>query len=523
MHFDCIIRNGQVVDGGGVRPPFRASVAVQGDRIAAVGALDGAQAATVVDARNRAVCPGFVDVHVHSEIALLGFGTSTHSAQDQLAGVRQGVTTNLLSPDGFGWAALPPRAAREMWRYTQFAYGETGLSLNWPTVPDYLAIFEGRTPINVCPQVPHGAVRLAAMGWAQRPATGDEIDTMVHSVRRWMDAGASALCLGLDYQPGAHARLAELVALAQVAAECGGLYAAHTRNQALGRIAAWQETVLVSRQAQVPVHISHERVDDETDPLLAQIEADGIDLTFESYLYPAGMTHLALLLPMDVQAGSLDDMLQRMRVPNVRERSVVHLRAKLGHVGDQIVGYTNSGRFVGLTLSQAAEAAGQPWAEFACDLILSEGGMECFTVPWPITGSEREDALRSTALHPRAMIASDGIYGIPHPHPRGHGCFARVLGRYVRELGVLSLESAVHKMSSLPAERFGLGDRGRVAPGKAADLVILDPSIVADRSTWREPRRPPIGVDWVMVNGEWVIQKGVPTGKRPGRVLRRST
>jgi N-acyl-D-amino-acid deacylase len=522
MQFDCIIQNGSIVDGSGRHPPFRADIAVQDDRIVAVGPLDGAQADTTIDAQNRVVCPGFIDVHVHSEIALLGLGNERTRDEDQLAGVRQGITTHLISPDGFGWAALSPQAAREMWEYTQFAYGEADLALNWPSVQDYLALFEGRTPINVYPQIPHGSVRLQAMGWEPRPANDRELAAMTRSVHQWMDAGAGSICLGLDYQPGANASLKELVVLSRTVAQLGGIYAAHTRNQALGRTGAWQETLEVSRQAHIPVHISHERVDREAEQLLDAIEREGLDLTFESYLYPAGMTHMALYLSPEIKAGSLDDMLRRMRDPLVRETSIAHLQTKLGSVGDQIVGNTGSGRYVGLTLAQAAQGTGQTWAEFVYDLILSEEGLECFIMPWAITGQEREDVLRRTALHPRAMIASDGIYGIPHPHPRGHGCFVQVLRRYVRELGLLSLQEAIYKMSGMPAQRFGLSDRGQIAVGKAADLVIFDPNTVADRSTWQKPRLAPVGVDRVMVNGEWVVIDGVPTGKLPGRVLRRS-
>jgi len=495
---------------------------VQDDRIAAVGALDGAQASTLVDARNHVVSPGFIDVHVHSEIALLGTSKSATRDEDQFAGARQGVTTNLLSPDGFGWAGLPPKAAREMWAYTQFIYGEADLALNWPRVHDYLALFDKSTPINVYPQVPHGTVRLQAMGWEPRPASDEELTRMTRFVQQWLDAGAGAICLGLDYQPGANASLHELVTLSKTVAQQGGVYAAHTRNQTLGRIDAWKETLKVAKQAHIPVHISHERVDGETEQLLDSFDREELDLTFESYLYPAGMTHLALYLPPEIKAGSLDDMLRRMRDPRVREASIARLRTKLGSVGDQIVGHTGSGRYVGQTLAQAAQAAGQSWAEFVYDLILSEEGLECFTMPWESTGQEREATLQRTALQPRAMIASDGIYGIPHPHPRGHGCFVRVLRRYVRELGLLSLQKAVYKMSGMPAQRFGLSDRGQIAVGKAADLVLFDPKTVADRSTWQEPRLAPVGVDRVMVNGEWVVIEGAPTGKLPGRVLRRS-
>jgi N-acyl-D-amino-acid deacylase len=496
---------------------------VQGDQIAAVGDLAGAQATVVVDARDRVVCPGFIDVHVHSEIALLGLGDPKTREQDQLAGVRQGVTTNLLSPDGFGWAGLSRAAGREMWRYTQFAYGEADPDLDGLTVPEYLALFEGRTPANVYPQVPHGAIRLQAMGWAGRAASEDELSEMLCSVHEWMDAGAGSLCLGLDYQPGANANLDELVTLAAAAAERGGIYAAHTRNQALGRAGAWRETMQVARRARIPVHISHERVDRESDPILQEVDRAGLDLTFESYLYPAGMTHLALYLPLEVQAGSLDAMLARMQDPQVRQAALPHLRAKLGAVGDQIVGYTKSGRYVGMTLAQAAESAGERWDEFVYDLILAEEGLECFVMPWAITGQERTETLHRTALCPRALIASDGIYGIPHPHPRGHGCFVHVLRRYVRELGLLTLQQAIYKMSGMPAQRFGLADRGQVAVGQAADLVVFDPATVGDRSTWQQPRLSPVGIDGVMVNGHWVIKNGAPTGIRPGRILAKTS
>lgn len=514
MQFDSIIRGGHVVDGTGRRAPFPADVGIVGDRVVAVGDLDASSAGRVIDAHGHAVSPGFIDVHVHSESTLLG-------GRDQMAGVRQGITTQLLAPDGFGWAPLPSDQAREMWHYTQFAYGEPKFPVDWPTIDSYLSLFLGRSPANVYPQVPHCAVRFGVMGWAPRPATEEELNAMERATRAWMEAGAGALCLGLDYQPSAHATLQELVVLCKVAASYGGIYAAHQRYQILGRKGAWEETIELARQSGIPVHVSHERVDDETGPILDRADRDGIDLTFESYLYPAGMTHITMQLPMWVQAGGPAEVLERMKKPEVRAESLTHLRKQLGTRGNQIVGYTKSGRFIGLTLAEAAKSVNKSWEEFAYDLVLEEDGVQAFVFPWQTPADENTKTLNRTAVHPRMLIASDGVYDVPHPHPRSYGCFVQVPGRFVRERGLLSLEEAVYKMSGFPAQRFGLKDRGRIAEGLPADLVVFDPATVCDRSTWQEPIQPAVGVEWVFVNGEAVIDQGVTTERRPGRVLRR--
>ncbi|MCZ6678337.1 MAG: D-aminoacylase [Candidatus Poribacteria bacterium] len=514
MQFDYIIHGGTVVDGTGSREPFPAAVGVISDQIAAVGRLDTAQASRVIDAHGRVVSPGFIDVHVHSEIALLG-------GRDQMAAVRQGVTTQLMAPDGFGWAPLSPEKAREMWRYTQFAYVDAGLSLDWRSAEDYLSIFPGRIPANVYPQVPHCAVRLGAMGWDTRPATDEELNLMVETTREWLEAGACCLCLGLDYQPSANADLRELVTLSKLAASYGAIYAAHLRYRILGRKRAWEETFEISRQAGIPVHISHERVDAESAELLDRIDREGIDLTFESYLYPAGMTHMTMMLPMAFQAGSPADVLAKLEAPDAREQCLPLLREQLGQ-GNQIVGYTRSGRFIGMTLAEAADSVGKTYEEFAFDLLIEEEGIQAFVFPWQTPSDENEVTINRTAAHPRMMIASDGVYNIPHPHPRGYGCFVQYLGRFVRERKLVSLQEAIYKMSGFPAERFGLKDRGRIAEGLAADLVVFDPETVVDRSTWQEPVQPAVGVDWVLVNGVPVIEAGNPTGQLPGRVLRHS-
>lgn len=513
--FDWVIRGGRLVDGTGKRAPYRADVGVTGDRISAVGAIREPCPGRVIDASGRVVSPGFIDVHVHGELMLRG-------SQDQLAPAWQGVTTQLMSPDGFGWAPLPPQQAAALCRYTQFIHGRGELGIDASTVESYLSAFAGQIPINLCPQIPHAAVRVGAMGWDARPATPRELEAMVAAAHQWMAAGASGLCVGLDYQPGAHAHQDELVALARVAAEYGGIYAAHIRKQILGTRGAWEETFDIARRSGAPVHISHEVVSPDTAPLFDRADSDDIDLSFDAYLYPAGMTHLAILLPPEVQAGDLDQMLDRMRQPATRARVLPYLHERLQAHGDPVIGYTRSGRSVGQTLSALARASRITPAEAAYDMILAEDGVEAAILPWRLERAEADAIIERTLSHPRWMAASDGVYDVPLPHPRAYGCFARVLRKYVRERQLLSIEHAVFRLSGFPAQRFGLGDRGRIAAGLAADLVVFDPDTVSDRATWRDPRRHAVGVDWVLVNGQPVIASGAPTGALPGRIVTRS-
>ncbi len=513
MEFDTIITNGTIVDGTGKQEPYVADIGIQNDKIIDIGDLSHVDSSHSISADGQVVCPGFVDVHVHSEISLLG-------GRDQYAPLMQGITTHLAAPDGFGWAPLSPQRAQEFWHYTQFAYGDAQVALNWQTPDEYLSIFDGNIPANLYPQVPHCAVRLHAMGWDARPATSDELKLMEKTTREWLDAGACCLCLGLDYQPSANADLNELVYLSKVAISYDAIYAAHIRYQLIGRKAAWEETIEIAQQAEIPVHISHERVDAESVEVLERVDQEDIDLTFESYLYPAGMTHLAMLLPMEFQTGTPDDMLANLENSDVRIKSLPYLREKLGQ-GNQIVGYNKSGRYIGKLLSEAAESESKSYEEFAYDFIQDELAIETFMMPWVTPPEENEKVLNRTASHPRMMIASDGVYNIPHPHPRSYGCFVQYLGKFVRERKLVSMKEAIYKMSGFPAERFRLSDRGKIAKGLAADIVVFDPDTVADRSTWFDSVQPPIGVNWVFVNGVSVIENGNVTGELPGKVLRK--
>lgn len=514
MTFDLIIKNGTIVDGTGDTAPYSGDLGILNERIEAIGDLSSADSEDVIDATGLVVAPGFIDVHVHGEIALLG-------GPDQFGEVRQGITTQLMAPDGFGWARLTGDRAREMWEYTRFGVGDVDIEPNWPTIDSYLDLFDRTTPSNVCPQVPHCAVRLEVMGWDPRPATDDELARMADITREWMEAGACALNLGLDYQPTANADFNELVTLCKVVAEYDGIYAAHIRYHTIGREAAWHETLELSRAAGIPVHVSHERVDEELEPILAEVDRDDIDLTFESYLYAAGMTHMTMMLPIEYQQGSPSEVLDQLANPDTKAKALPEMRTWLGRC-DQIVGFTRTGRYIGERLVDIAAKAGKPPEEFAYDLILEEDGYQGFIFPWQVSEEESEATIARTVTHPRMMIASDGIYNVAHSHPRSQGCFARVLGEFVRERASISLKEAVYKMSGFPAERFRLGSRGRIRKGYAADLALFDPETVAAGSTFENPAQGPVGIQHVIVNGEPVIRDESPTPARPGKVIRRS-
>lgn len=517
MEFDLLIKNGTVVDGTGA-PARPADVGIKDGRIVAVDRLTDATAAEVVDANGKIVAPGFIDVHIHSEIALID-----EANPYRYGGVLQGVTTQLAGPDGFGWARLAPDEAKALYQSQIFAYGKTDLDFNWPRVEDYLQLFPGNSPANVMPQAPHCSIRYETMGWDARPATDDEIEQMKPALREWMEAGASCLCLGIDYQPSAFSTTHELIELSKVVGEYGGIYAAHQRYNEVGVEKAWWETVEIGKQSGIPVHVSHENVSEITAPILDASE-ELCDLTFESYLYPAGATDLTLMLPIWGSAGGPNAILERLKKPETRQQLRDHLQAALttGKGTARIVFADNPhGRYIGEEIGDVAAKLGMEPGDFALQMIEEESPYSLMVYHRGTTPEYQRETIWETVRHPKMLVASDGIYHGAYSHPRGYGCFARVLRLAVREMGAVSLEEAVWKMTGYPAERFRINDRGWLKPGLAADIVVFDPNTVADRSTWEEARLEPVGIDRVIVNGEAVVIDGIPTGKTPGQIVRR--
>jgi N-acyl-D-amino-acid deacylase len=499
--YDLVIRNGRVVDGTGA-PWRRADVAIRGDSIVAVASRVTAAARRTIDAAGHIVAPGFIDIHTHARGGIFVVPTAENY-------VRQGVTTlvegqDASSPLPLGAflekvAALPPA-------------------------------------VNFASLVGHGSVREAVMGRVDRPPSPAELARMEGLVREAMREGAFGLSTGLFYVPGTFARTAEVIALARVAGEMGGIHVSHMRDEAGGVLDSVRETIAIGEEGRLPTQVTHHKMigrtawgrSVETLRLVEEARGRGVDATIDQYPYTASSTALsAALFPAWALEGGAEAVKKRIANPDerarIREAGVEKIRNERGggdarNIGIAACGFDPS--LEGKSLAQIAIDRGLlPTVENAADLaieIVERGGASAV-----FHAISEEDVARILAS-PFTMVASDGeipVFGRGAPHPRSYGTFARVLAVYVREKGLLTLEEAVRKMTSFPAARLGLGDRGLVRPGMKADLVVFDPGTVRDRATFDEPHRYAESVLLVLVNGQVVLDEGGMTDARPGRVL----
>jgi N-acyl-D-amino-acid deacylase len=518
VNFDVILRNGWVIDGSG-GPPYRADVGVVGEKIAAVARLDRAEAAEVIDVRDRYVVPGFIDTHVHGDAMLLA--DPVH-----LPALRQGVTTYILGQDGSAFAPASAATMDYMRRYTAGFNGNPPIDYAWSTVDEYLDTFNQRTALNVAYLIPNGNVRIEVMGLADRPATDDEIKAMQGLVRRGMDAGAVGLSTGLDYIPSRYADAREIAALCAVIAPDDGVYVTHMRGYGPKADVGMREVYEIARASGAAAHVSHYNGPaDLLLPLIDQGRAMGLDLTFDTYPYLAGSTILGMVaLPPWVQAGGIDATVARLADAATRAR----LNAEWFSVPTPYPLDTTTIAMVadpawrwaeGMKVTEAAAHAGLAPGDFVCDILVASGmavGIVGFR-----PGDRTDDDVRAILRHPAHMAGSDGIFRGGFPHPRGWGAFARFLGRHSRELGDYTWAEAVTHLSAHAARRYRLTDRGQLRPGFAADVAVFDPAAVTDRSTYAAGRTLAEGVDHVLVNGTVVLKDGEPTGATPGRALRR--
>jgi N-acyl-D-aspartate/D-glutamate deacylase len=510
--YDVVIRNGRVLDGAG-NPWIRADVAIRDGRIAAVGTVEG-PARRVIDAEGRYVAPGFIDMMDQSGAVLGRNGLAENK-------LRQGVTTAI---GGEGGTPVPADSVAA-WLGSLEA---EGISLNFGS---YFSSAQARR---------------AVLGMADRPPGGEELERMKALMRTAMEQGALGMTSALIYPPSSFASTDELVALGEVAAAHGGIYASHIRGEGKELVEAVEEAIEIGERAGMPVEIFHFKAAHEPGwgtlirEAAARIEAArnrGVDVAADQYPYTAGGTGLAATVPSWAFDGGADSLRARLRRPEVRARMKEELEtgypgwwniveAAGGWDGIVLVNARNreNARFEGMTLTEIAAARGQEPADAAWDLVLEGEGRVM-----AIYHMMSEEDVRWAMQRPWVSIGSDAgaapgagatdVLGLPHP--RSYGTFPRILGRYVRDEGVLSLEEAVRKMTSWPAARMRLQDRGLLREGFRADVVVFDLERVRDRATYEEPVLFPEGIEWVLVNGEVVVEEGGRhTGARPGHVLR---
>jgi N-acyl-D-amino-acid deacylase len=513
--FDLLITGGRVVDGSGI-PWFHADVGIRGDRIAAVGPLAQAPASRRIHAAGKVVAPGFIDAHVHGDLMLLA--DPLHEPA-----IRQGVTTYILGQDGVAMAPASSATLDYMRCYTAGFSGNPPLTAQWSSVAEYLACFERRCALNVAYLIPNGNLRLEVLGLETRAPTAKELQQMVRLAQEGMEQGAVGLSTGLDYIPSRYAATEEIIALCRAIAPFGGVYVTHMRRyDPEGVLDSMDEVFRIGREAGVPVHISH--FNSRADLVLPKLDAgraDGIDVTYDLYCYLAGSSILAMIaLPPWVQEGGLEATLGRLQDPTVRDRLRGWFANPRVPLEDVRLGYVAAPalqQYEGQTLAQAARNRGQLLGDLVCDLLV-ESGMAVGCIA-PHRARSQED-IHQLMRHPAMMAGSDGIFTGSHPHPRGWGCFARYLGHHVRGAHTWSLEQAVQHLSAFTARRFGLRDRGLLREGLAADVVVFDPEVIADQSTYENGRQPAVGMEYVVINGELVLDNGRRTPALPGKPLR---
>jgi N-acyl-D-amino-acid deacylase len=526
--YDLIVRGGAVLDGRGGEPRST-DVAVSGDRVVSVGDLAPDEPASVVlDAAGLVVCPGFVNPLSHSYYSVLEDGTS-------LGELVQGVTTQIFG-EGQSMGPVPPVARAAMEREA----AAHDIDVSWTRLSEYLETVErsGCTQ-NVASLIGAETMRLIGVGYQDRPATAAELDTMRAIVAEEMADGALGIGSSLIYAPGSYAPTEELVALCEVAGRYGGTYASHVRNEGAELLSAIDELLDIVGRSGVHGEMWHLKAAGQPQwPLmehaLAKLQGardSGVPIGADVYPYTRSGTGLASTVPGRWHEGGADALYDRISDPAVRKEIRADLVA-LGRYGDTPnaddvlllrLRHPDNARWQGHTLAEVAADRGKDPVDVALDVIASER-----TSVFTAFRSMSEDNLRMQLAVPWVGVCSDAASIAPAgrsldspTHPRAYGSFARVLGHYTRELGVLTLPEAVRRMTSLPAATFGLTDRGVLEPGYAADLVVLDPERVADRATFAEPHQLSVGVRDVVVNGVVALRDGEPTGARPGRALRR--
>jgi N-acyl-D-amino-acid deacylase len=517
--FDTIVRNGTIYDGSG-GAPFKADVGIKADRIAAVGVLSGASAGNVIEAGGLAVAPGFINMLSWSTASLIVDGRSQSE-------IRQGVTTEIF---GEGQSMGP--LTEDMKRRTVAAQGDLKFDIAWTSLSEYLSYLEkGGISPNVGSFVGAGTVRENVIGLENKKAAPAQIERMCDLVRLEMEAGALGVGSSLGYAPDMFATTDELIAMCRVAAKYGGMYISHVRNEGGGLIEAVDELLRISREAGIASEIYHFKAGgesnwDKIDRVISMIEGarrDGLRITADIYLYTASSNRLSSRLPAWAREGGDEALLDRLRDPALRLKIDSEMRRRGAMPKTILVGFTAESLrpLTGKTLEEAARIRGKDQVQTMLELI-AEDNAATRAATFVMSEENIEKELRRpwVSLGSDAVsISPEGVFIKQSTHPRAYGNFARLLGKYVREEKVISLQEAIRRLTGLPAANLGLDRRGLIKEGYFADLVVFDPETTADRATYENPHQYATGVKHVLVNGVRVIENGEHTGAKPGRAL----
>ena len=524
--YDLLIRGARVYDGTGL-DWFDATVAIDGDTIRLLrGDTSPVQSRKTIDAAGMAVCPGFIDMHAHSTMAILA--NPHHDVK-----VRQGVTTELIGVDGNSYAPFEDPEELERWSVLNAGLdGAKPPGMSWSSVAEYLDLYDERVAVNIAYVVGNSPLRIAAVGWSDRASTGAEMRTQKAMLRTALAEGAFGISTGLTYPPGGFASTDELADLCRVVSDDGGVHVCHVRYS-LGDAFRdpFLEAIEISRQSGVPLHISHYasrwKVNGQFRPLLRLVDdarEEGLGVTFDAYPYNQGSSRATVALPDWLQEDGPDALLERLEDPKARARMRSETDPRQSRwrdpMGWHLTGFAEEAnrRFDGLNLHEIADILAEDPLDALCDLLLEEQLRLSFVGH----DSNNHVTVRKLLAHPLCMVGSDGLLIGDFPSPRTYGTFPKMLGDLVREEGLMSTQEAIRKMTWFPAQVLGLSDRGMIRDGAKADLVVFDPDRIHAPATLANPTQYPEGIPHVIVNGVPVIEEYEHTGKTPGRALRKT-
>lgn len=530
MTFDILIKNGEVIDGTG-RTRQRLDIGIVGDKIAALERKLEAESKNIIDASGLIVCPGFIDTHVHSDVMLL-------QNRQHAAALLQGITTEVLGQDGMSYAPTSPENLNMYARYLAGLNGYPDIDWDWSNVAEYRAKFDKTVAVNTVYMLPHSNIRLETVGFRDVPLQGENLKRAKDLVRQGFDEGAVAFSTGLSYYPGSYCDTEELVELSKVVAECDGFYVTHYRTVFRNtkfrteRFDPVLEAIEIGERSGAPVHFSHYRTGPsnvgQTGAVVAPLEAaiaKGLEVTAELYPYPGGSSHGLIFFPLWSHEGGTDEILERLANLETRKKVAADYDRMLGSWHRIRFSNLPSGKnddLIGRTVGEVAEERSMKGEDLLCELMLQEELRVGF-VEVPPTDEATWQAFDKDILtllsKPYYMVGSDSIPIGQKPHPRGHGCFPRVLRLQREHPEIISLESLIQHLTSIPAKRFGLRDRGTLELNKVADILIFNADTFTDTATYENPKSYAEGLEYVLVNGDLAVDKGQLTGTLAGRAL----